>query len=76
MRTQVGFELIESKEYSAAKTLLRKSNVLRQMCEEDPDRYQVLEHYLDQPQQSLYTTEERRRNISKRKRHFFLKKIK
>ncbi|GAA5798340.1 WD40-repeat-containing domain protein [Helicostylum pulchrum] len=62
---QVGFELIESKEYSAAKTLLRKSNVLRQMCEEDPDRYQVLEHYLDQPQQSLYTTEERRRNISK-----------
>lgn len=38
------------------------------MCEEDPDRYQVLEHYLDQPQQSLYTTEERRRNISKRKK--------
>ncbi|KAI9361566.1 WD-40 repeat protein [Pilaira anomala] len=61
---QVTFELIESKEYSAAKTLLRKSNVLRSMCEEDPDRYQVMEHYLDQPKQSIYTTEERRKNIA------------
>lgn len=66
--------MIESKEYSAAKTLLRKSNVLRSMCEEDPDRYQVMEHYLDQPKQSIYTTEERRKNIANRKwyTYFFL----
>jgi WD40 repeat-containing protein SMU1 len=57
-------ELIESNEQSTAKILLRKSNVLRLMSEDLPDRYQQIENYLEQPKQSLYTTKERRQNIA------------
>lgn len=62
---QVTLELIELNEQSAAKALLRKSNALRLMSEEYPDRYQIIESYLEQPsKQPMYTTEERRSKIA------------
>lgn len=60
-------ELIEANEHSAAKTLLRKSNILRELCEVDPERYQRMEEYLEQPKQQLYTNEARRTHIAQRK---------
>jgi WD40 repeat-containing protein SMU1 len=66
-------ELIESKEISTAKILLRKSNVLRLMSEDYPERYQIIQDYLEQSpmKQLLYTSEERRSNISKGKINAF-----
>ncbi|RCI04188.1 hypothetical protein CU098_011295 [Rhizopus stolonifer] len=63
---QVVFELIESNELSAAEALLRRSNVLRLMCEEYPDRYEVMERYLHEApiQQIQYTNEKRRLDIA------------
>ncbi|KAI7894299.1 WD40-repeat-containing domain protein [Mucor mucedo] len=61
---QVTLELIEANEHSAAKTLLRKSNILRELCEVDPERYQRMEEYLEQPKQQLYTNEARRTHIA------------
>lgn len=60
-------ELIESNEQSTAKILLRKSNVLRLMSEEYPERYQIIQDYLEQAphKQITYTSEQRRSKIAK-----------
>lgn len=65
-------ELIEANELSAAKTLLRKSNILRELCEDDPERYQLMEEYLEQPKQQLYTNEARRAHIAQRKHRLLI----
>lgn len=63
--------MIENDESSTAEILLRKSNVLRAMSEEHPDRYEIISRYLESHDEKLqYTTEERRSNISKRKVSF------
>ncbi|KAI9280037.1 WD40-repeat-containing domain protein [Sporodiniella umbellata] len=60
------FELIESKEITTAKMILRSSNVLRSILEEDPDRYQVIEDYFEAPIPNQYTTEKRRTRLAKK----------
>lgn len=59
--------MIEINETSTAEILLRKSNVMRLLCEEYPERYQIIEEYLEQAPvtKTQYTTEERRSAISK-----------
>jgi hypothetical protein len=50
--------------------------VLRLMSEEYPERYQVIEDYLEQfpnNKQIIYTTEERRSTISKRNVYYIQK---
>lgn len=49
--------------------LLRKSNAMRLLFEEHPERYQLVEDYLEQApiHKMQYTTEERRSAISKGK---------
>ncbi|KAI7903920.1 WD40-repeat-containing domain protein [Cokeromyces recurvatus] len=63
---QITLEMIELNEKSTAEMLLRKSNVLRLLNEEYPERYEIMERYLDQLpiEKPQYTTEERRRHIS------------
>ncbi|CAO3661786.1 unnamed protein product [Rhizopus stolonifer] len=56
------FELLESKETNTAQMILRNSNVLRTMLEEEPDRYQMIEDYFDAPILQ-YTSEERRKSL-------------
>ncbi|KAI8992128.1 WD40-repeat-containing domain protein [Mycotypha africana] len=67
---QIVFELIENNELSAAEIVLRKSNVLRFVNEEYPERYEIMERYLDEaktklPHKPKYTSEERRTRIAK-----------
>lgn len=61
--------MIEINELSTAEMLLRKSNVMRLLFEEHPERYQLVEDYLEQAPipKMQYTTEERRSAISKGK---------
>ncbi|KAG1457663.1 hypothetical protein G6F46_005129 [Rhizopus delemar] len=60
---QMMFELVENNESSTAQVILRKSNVLRTMLEESPDRYQAIEDYLDQRPSSV-NIEERRKTLA------------
>ena len=59
--------MIEINEISTAEILLRKSNVMRLLLEEYPDRYQIVEDYMEQAPITIahYTTEERRSTIAK-----------
>lgn len=59
--------MIEINEISTAEILLRKSNVMRLLLEEHPDRYQTIEDYMEQAPitKTQYTTEERRSAIAK-----------
>lgn len=67
------FELVENNESSTAQVILRKSNVLRTMLEESPDRYQAIEDYLDQRPSSV-NIEERRKTLADSKPFPFLLK--
>ncbi|KAF1806635.1 WD40-repeat-containing domain protein [Mucor lusitanicus] len=64
---QITLEMIEINEISTAEILLRKSNVMRLLLEEHPDRYQTIEDYMEQAPitKTQYTTEERRSAIAK-----------
>lgn len=66
--------MIEINEISTAEILLRKSNVMRLLLEEHPERYQTVEDYLEQApvSKTQYTTEERRSAIAKGTLSFFL----
>ncbi|KAI9482928.1 MAG: WD40-repeat-containing domain protein [Benjaminiella poitrasii] len=63
---QITLEMIELNEKSTAELLLRRSNILRSLNEQYPDRYELMERYLDQlpTEAPQYTTEQRRKKIS------------